>query len=147
MAWKRGLRPAGAPGRGGCHLPLELSLHPLHDTHLVTALFGGNGVVLKPSEFTPYSGLLVEDLARDAGLPEGLVQVVIGGGDTGEALVRSGVDKVFFTGGPRTGRAVLAAAADSLTPVVLELGGRIRPSFWKMRTWSGPPGGSSGGPS
>ncbi len=99
--------------------PFILSMTPT-----CTALFGGNGVVLKPSEFTPYSGLLVEDLARDAGLPEGLVQVVIGGGPTGEALVRSGVDKVFFTGGPRTGRAVLAAAADSLTPVCLELGGK-----------------------
>jgi succinate-semialdehyde dehydrogenase/glutarate-semialdehyde dehydrogenase len=66
----------------------------------------------------------VEDLARDAGLPEGLVQVIIGRGDVGEALVRSGLDKVFFTGGPKTGRAVLAAAADSLTPAVLELGGK-----------------------
>jgi succinate-semialdehyde dehydrogenase/glutarate-semialdehyde dehydrogenase len=99
--------------------PFILSMTPT-----CTALFGGNGVLLKPSEFTPYSGLLVEDLARDAGLPEGLVQVVIGGGPTGEALVRAGVDKVFFTGGPRTGRAVLAAAADSLTPVCMELGGK-----------------------
>ncbi len=99
--------------------PFILSMTPT-----CTALFGGNGVVLKPSEFTPYSGLLVEDLVRDAGLPEGLVQVVVGGGPTGEALVRGGVDKVFFTGGSRTGRAVLAAAADSLTPVCLELGGK-----------------------
>ncbi|MGD2120878.1 MAG: aldehyde dehydrogenase family protein [Gemmatimonadota bacterium] len=99
--------------------PFILSMTPT-----CTALFGGNGVVVKPSEFTPYSGLLVEDLVRDAGLPEGLVQVIIGGGRTGEALVRAGVDKVFFTGGPRTGRAVLAAAAESLTPVCLELGGK-----------------------
>jgi acyl-CoA reductase-like NAD-dependent aldehyde dehydrogenase len=99
--------------------PFILSMNPV-----VTALFGGNGVVLKPSEFTPYSGLLAEDLARDAGLPDGLVQVIIGGGGTGDALVRSGIDKVHFTGGSRTGRVVLAAAAETLTPAVLELGGK-----------------------
>ncbi len=123
MAWKRAFvqrDPLGVVGViSPWNYPFILSMTPT-----CTALFGGNGVVLKPSEFTPYSGLLVEDIARDAGLPEGLVQVVIGGGATGEALVRSGVDKLFFTGGSRTGRAVLAAAADSLTPAVLELGGK-----------------------
>jgi succinate-semialdehyde dehydrogenase/glutarate-semialdehyde dehydrogenase len=99
--------------------PFILSMTPV-----ITALFGGNGAVLKPSEYTPYSGLFAEDLARDAGLPDGLVQVVVGMGATGEALVRSGVDKVFFTGGSGTGRKVLAAAAESLTPVVMELGGK-----------------------
>jgi acyl-CoA reductase-like NAD-dependent aldehyde dehydrogenase len=99
--------------------PFLLSMNPV-----MTALFAGNAAVLKPSEYSPYSGLLVEDLARDANLPEGLVQVVIGGGPTGEALVRSGVDKVFFTGGTETGRRVMAAAAESLTPVALELGGK-----------------------
>jgi acyl-CoA reductase-like NAD-dependent aldehyde dehydrogenase len=53
--------------------PFVLSMTPV-----VTALFGGNGVILKPSEFTPYSGLLAEDLAREGGLPDGLVQVIIG---------------------------------------------------------------------
>jgi acyl-CoA reductase-like NAD-dependent aldehyde dehydrogenase len=99
--------------------PLLLSINPV-----ITALFTGNAAVLKPSEYSPYSGLLVEELCRDAGLPEGLVQVIIGGGPTGEALVRSGVDKVFFTGGSETGKSVMAAAADSLTPVALELGGK-----------------------
>ena len=99
--------------------PFILSMSPV-----ITALFGGNAAVLKPSEFTPYTGLLAEDLARDAGLPQGLVQVIIGTGITGEALVRSGVDKVVFTGGSATGRKVLAAAAESLTPVILELGGK-----------------------
>jgi len=99
--------------------PFILSMTPV-----ITALFGGNGVVLKPSEYTPYSGLLAEDLARDAGLPDGLVQVVVGTGTAGEALVRSGVDKVVFTGGSWTGRKVLKAAADTLTPVILELGGK-----------------------
>jgi len=123
MIWKKAFiqrEPLGVIGViSPWNYPFILSMNPT-----MTALFGGNGVVLKPSEFTPYSGLLVEDLARDAGLPDGLVQVVIGGGATGEALVRSGVDKVFFTGGPRTGRFVLAAAAETLTPVVLELGGK-----------------------
>lgn len=99
--------------------PFILSMSPV-----ITALFGGNAAVLKPSEYTPYTGLLAEDLTRDAGLPARLVQVIVGNGITGEALVRGGVDKVVFTGGSATGRKVLAAAADSLTPVVLELGGK-----------------------
>jgi succinate-semialdehyde dehydrogenase/glutarate-semialdehyde dehydrogenase len=123
MFWKRALvqrEPLGVIGViSPWNYPFILSMTPT-----VGALFCGNGVVLKPSEFTPYSGLLVEDIARDAGLPEGLVQVIIGGGGTGEALVRGGVDKVFFTGGSKTGRTVMAAAADTLTPVVLELGGK-----------------------
>ena len=98
MIWKRGFierEPLGVVGViSPWNYPFILSFTPV-----VTALFGGNGAVLKPSEHTPYSGLLVEDLARDAGLPEGLVQVVLGRGDTGEALVRSGLDKIFFTGG------------------------------------------------
>ena len=98
--------------------PFALSMTPV-----LSALFGGNAAVLKPSEHTPYTGLLAEDLARDAGLPDDLVQVVIGGGSTGEALVRAGVDKILFTGAAETGRSVLAVAAESLTPVVLELGG------------------------
>ena len=99
--------------------PFLLSMTPV-----VTALFGGNAAVLKPSEFTPYSGLFAEDLAREAGLPDGLVQVIVGTGLTGEALVGSGVDKVVFTGGSETGRRVLSVASESLTPVVLELGGK-----------------------
>lgn len=91
---------------------------------VVTALVGGNGVVLKPSELTPFTGLLVRELVEAADLPEGLVAVVTGDGSTGEALVRSGVDKIVFTGSTATGRKVMAAAAESLTPVVLELGGK-----------------------
>ncbi len=123
LVWKKALilrEPLGVVGvLSPWNYPFLLAAIPS-----LTALFGGNGVVLKPSEYAPYSGLLVEDLARDAGLPEALVQVVIGAGATGEALVRSGVDKVFFTGGSWTGRRVLAAAAETLTPVALELGGK-----------------------
>lgn len=91
---------------------------------VAAALFTGNGVVLKPSELTPLTGLEIDDLCREAGLPDHLVEVVVGDATTGEQLVRAGVDKVVFTGSSRTGRKVMAAAADSLTPVALELGGK-----------------------
>src|SRR5690606_6106847 len=63
------------------------------------------------------------DAGAAAGHPD-LVQVVTGGGATGEALVRSGVQKVAFTGSVATGRKVAKAAAETLTPVLLELGGK-----------------------
>lgn len=90
----------------------------------LTALVAGNGVVLKPSELTPFAGALIERLCRAAGLPEGLLRVVQGGGEVGAQLVRARPDLVFFTGGTETGRRVAAAAAESLTPTVLELGGK-----------------------
>lgn len=88
------------------------------------ALFAGNGVVVKPSEFTPVTTLMIPGLLREAGIPEALVQVVTGDGFTGQALVRSGVDRVVFTGSTATGRKVMEAAAATLTPVTLELGGK-----------------------
>ena len=91
---------------------------------VTAALFAGNGVLLKPSELTTRTGLLIGDLCASAGLPEGLIQVVTGGRETGALLVQSGVDKVFFTGSSTTGRAVMRSAAERLTPVSLELGGK-----------------------
>lgn len=88
------------------------------------ALVAGNAVVLKPSELTPYTSLLIPGLCASAGVPEELVQVVTGDGSTGEALVRAGVDRIVFTGSTATGRRIMAAAADTLTPVTLELGGK-----------------------
>jgi len=88
------------------------------------ALFAGNAVVVKPSEITPLSARLVPDLVEEAGLPQGLVQIVAGDGETGRALVESGVDRVVFTGSTATGRKVMEAAARTLTPVTLELGGK-----------------------
>lgn len=87
-----------------------------------SALGAGNVVVLKPSELTPLTGVLLGEVVASAG-PD-LIQVVTGDGRTGEALVRSGVDKVSFTGSPLTGKRIMAAASDSLTPVVMELGGK-----------------------
>lgn len=91
------------------------------------ALACGCAVILKPSELTPLSALRMAELAREAGLPEGALQVVTGYGDTaGEALARHmDVDKIAFTGSPRTARRLLAAsAASNLKPVSLELGGK-----------------------
>jgi acyl-CoA reductase-like NAD-dependent aldehyde dehydrogenase len=93
-------------------------------TPVISALLAGNTVVLKPSEVTPLVGLAVGELFAEAGDHPGIVEVVTGGGATGEALVRSGVDKIAFTGSAATGKKVMAAAADTLTPVLLELGGK-----------------------
>jgi len=117
-AWKR-YEPMGVVAViSPWNYPFTLSMTPL-----VTALFAGNTVVLKPSEVTPTVGLAVGELFEHDVWGD-IVQVVTGGGATGEALVRSGVDKVAFTGSAATGRRVMAAAADTLTPVLLELGGK-----------------------
>ncbi len=90
----------------------------------VQALIAGNAVIVKPSEVTPFSALLMAEIFRDAGLPDGLLQVLTGDGETGAALVRSGVDKVSFTGSVTTGRKVAVACAEQLIPCTLELGGK-----------------------
>lgn len=91
---------------------------------VVMALMTGNSVVLKPSELTPLVALKIGEVFRQAGLPEGLLEVVTGDGATGAALVEAGVDKIMFTGSVATGRRVAEAAGRRLTPVVLELGGK-----------------------
>ena len=93
---------------------------------LVYALAAGNAVVLKPSELTPAVARFMVDAFAEANpeLPEGVFSLVTGFGDTGAALCRAGVDKIAFTGSARTGRQVMAACAESLTPVVLECGGK-----------------------
>jgi acyl-CoA reductase-like NAD-dependent aldehyde dehydrogenase len=101
------------------NFPFLLSLNPT-----VQALVAGNAVLLKPSEVTAFSGRLVEELFRDAGLPEGVLQVLLGDGETGAALVEAGVDKVSFTGSVATGRKVAEACARQLLPCTLELGGK-----------------------
>ena len=93
-------------------------------SEVAIALACGNTVVLKPSELTPLAAEEVAAVFRDAGLPEHVLQVIHGDGRTGGALIAAGVDKIFFTGSVGTGRAVMRAAAESLTPVVLELGGK-----------------------
>jgi acyl-CoA reductase-like NAD-dependent aldehyde dehydrogenase len=101
------------------NFPFLLSLNPT-----AQALVAGNAVILKPSEATPQSGQLVEDLFRAAGLPEGVLQCLPGDGETGRALVEAGCDKISFTGSVATGRRVAEACGRQLVPCTLELGGK-----------------------
>ena len=89
----------------------------------VQAVLAGNTVVAKGSEGTPFSAKLAETLLLDAGLPEGVLQVLLGDGETGAAIVEGGVDKISFTGSVATGRKVAEACARQLIPCTLELGG------------------------
>lgn len=89
------------------------------------ALAAGNAVVLKPSEEASLTPVELGRIAAEAGLPDGLLHVLVGRGDIGAALVaHGGVSHVTFVGSPRTGTAVLHAAAERLVPVELELGGK-----------------------
>lgn len=90
------------------------------------ALAAGNAVILKPAETTPLTALRLAELALEAGLPEGLFQVLPGHGPVaGNALVEHpGVAKIVFTGSSRTGRAVMEQCARQVKPVTLELGGK-----------------------
>ena len=87
------------------------------------ALAAGNAVVFKPSEYTPAVGVFLADAFREAVPEQPVFQVVTGFGETGAALCRAGVDKLAFTGSAPTGRKIMAACAETLTPVLLELGG------------------------
>ncbi|MEU0612870.1 aldehyde dehydrogenase family protein [Streptomyces albogriseolus] len=89
------------------------------------ALAAGNAVVFKPSELTPGTGVLLAELF-DSAAPEhaGLLATVTGAAATGDALARSGVDKVAFTGSPGTARKVMAVCAETLTPFLAECGGK-----------------------
>ena len=93
---------------------------------LAAALAAGNAVVVKPSEHTSASTLEFARLVEEAGFPAGVFNVVTGfGKSAGGALVsHPGVDKIVFTGGAETGKAIAAIAATNLTPVLLELGGK-----------------------
>ncbi|GEC02609.1 aldehyde dehydrogenase [Streptomyces spinoverrucosus] len=97
----------------------------LAGTKLAPALAAGNTVVHKPAEETPLSALYMARLLQEAGVPDGVVNVVTGTGPvTGEALLRHpGVDKVAFTGSTTVGRHVAGVAGQALRPVTMELGG------------------------
>jgi acyl-CoA reductase-like NAD-dependent aldehyde dehydrogenase len=89
----------------------------------IPALAAGNTVILKPSEVTPLSSLLMAEMLGECGLPEGVFQVATGDGSTGAALVEV-VDCIMFTGSADTGTKVMKAAAHHLIPCYLELGGK-----------------------
>jgi acyl-CoA reductase-like NAD-dependent aldehyde dehydrogenase len=89
----------------------------------IPALAAGNSVILKPSEITPLTSLLMAEGLRECGLPEDVLQIATGRGDTGAALIEE-VDMIMFTGSTRTGRRVAEAAAKRLIPCSLEMGGK-----------------------
>jgi acyl-CoA reductase-like NAD-dependent aldehyde dehydrogenase len=112
-------RPLGVIGViGPWNYPLTTSFGDC-----IPALAAGNAVVLKPSELTPLTSLLMESAMRECGLPADVLLVAAGDGATGAALVDA-VDMVMFTGSTSTGKQVLERAARTLTPVSLELGGK-----------------------
>jgi acyl-CoA reductase-like NAD-dependent aldehyde dehydrogenase len=87
------------------------------------ALAAGNAVVFKPSEYSPGVGTWLADTFAEV-VEQPVFQVVTGLGETGAALCRAGVDKIAFTGSTETGKRVMAACAETLTPVVIEAGGK-----------------------
>jgi len=88
------------------------------------ALAAGNAVVFKPSEYTPAIARWIVDAFHRAVPEHAVLQLVTGFGATGEALCRAGVDKIAFTGSTAIGRKVMASCAPTLTPVVMECGGK-----------------------
>ncbi len=89
----------------------------------IPALAAGNAVILKPSEVTPLTSQLLLEGLLECGMPEGVLQVATGYGETGAALVEQ-VDMIMFTGSTATGKKIMAKAAERLTPCSLELGGK-----------------------
>jgi acyl-CoA reductase-like NAD-dependent aldehyde dehydrogenase len=99
--------------------PLLVSLNPA-----VRALIAGNTVVVKPSEVTPFVGIMLGKLFEAAGFPEGVFQIVIGDDATSTALIEAGCDKISFTGSVSLGRRVAEACGARLIPFSLGLGGK-----------------------
>ena len=92
---------------------------------LAPALSAGNCVVLKSPELGPFAGMLLAEVCQEAGLPDGVLSVLTGDARTGEAIIRHpDIAKVSYTGGQATAQTIMKTAAESLTPVVLELGGK-----------------------
>jgi acyl-CoA reductase-like NAD-dependent aldehyde dehydrogenase len=100
------------------NLPVAIPLRAL-----VPALLAGNGVVLKPSEYASRCGGILGEIFS-AELPDGLVGIVQGGGETGAALIGAGIHGLLFTGSVATGKTVARTAAEHLVPVSVELGGK-----------------------
>src|SRR4051812_37528927 len=113
-------QPHGVVGViGPWNYPVLTPLGPIS-----SALAAGNAVVLKPSEYTPVIGQWLVDTFAEVVPEQPVMQAVHGLGDVGAALCRSGVDKIAFTGSTPTAKKVMAACAETLTPVVLEAGGK-----------------------
>ncbi len=116
-----GQRPLGVVGQV---IPWNFPLLMLA-WKLAPALAMGNTVVLKPAEFTPLTAMCFAEIARAAGLPDGVLNIVNGDGTTGAALVaHEGIDKVAFTGSTEVGRLIREQTAGSGKALTLELGGK-----------------------
>ena len=114
------------------NFPVQLALLPL-----VGALAAGNRAVIKPSEATPRTAEVLAGLL-EASLGPSVVRTVLGGAEVAAAMVRLPFDHILFTGSTARGREVMRAAADHLTPVTLELGGKSRPYSFPTPTSSAP---------
>ncbi|MEM6954375.1 MAG: aldehyde dehydrogenase family protein [Myxococcota bacterium] len=105
------------------NFPLQNVLGPV-----IPALFAGNACIVKISEHVAHSAARIQWIFDEAfdhfGLPRELVQLVLGDGRTGKALIDAHVDLIVFTGSMENGRKVLRSSADTITPVILELGGK-----------------------
>jgi aldehyde dehydrogenase (NAD+) len=89
------------------------------------ALAAGNTLVVKPSELSPFGPMRFAELALEAGLPPGVLNVIVGDASTGALLAgHADIDKITFTGGTATARSLMESAARNLTPLALELGGK-----------------------
>ncbi len=107
-------------GIGAWNYPLQIACWKL-----APALACGNTMVFKPSELTPLSALKLAEILSEAGLPDGVFNVIQGSGQVGETLVtHPKIRKVSLTGSVQTGKAILKAVADKIIPVTLELGGK-----------------------
>ena len=117
-------RPCGVMG---AIVPWNYPFHNVFNP-LVANLFAGNALVVKVSEYASWSSLYygraIQACLEAVGAPPDLVQIVHGYGEAGNALVTGGVDKLVFVGSTHVGKLVMKAAAETLTPVVLELGGK-----------------------
>ena len=109
--------------------PYNFPAH-LPNGHIVPALIAGNTVVFKPSEQTPGPGAFIVERMVEAGVPAGVINMVQGARETGEALTGADIDGVLFTGGVKAGQSINKAFADRLDVIVaLELGGN-NPLIW-----------------
>jgi acyl-CoA reductase-like NAD-dependent aldehyde dehydrogenase len=99
--------------------PFILSINPV-----IQAILCGNSVIVKPSEVTPMSGAMVQEIFALADAPIHLVQTLIGDGETGAELISQGPDKVSFTGSVATGKKIASKCGEMLIPFSLELGGK-----------------------
>lgn len=105
-----------------CIAPWNFPLS-MADSGIIPALIAGNTVVFKPSEYTSLSQRVVVDLLNETGLPKGVVNLLIGRGDIGKALVNEPVDLVWFTGSTKVGQAIYQECGQKFIKALLEMGG------------------------